>query len=300
MATFKNSSSPPAASRHRSLWGSRTLDYVSLVGLLLAVGAIVGGMILEGGSLKQIVQPSAAIIVFGGTAGAVLLTTPRRILLNAISKIGEVFFEDTVHPSALVDQIVDFSTRVRKNGIMSLEADMNEMQDPYLRKMLMLAIDGAEVRELRTMMELEISLEEQLYEESAKVFAAAGGYAPTIGIIGAVLGLMQVMKNLENISEVGSGIATAFVATVYGVGLANVVLLPAGAKIKARMQTVRHLRMLQLRGILSIVEGVNPKLIRVKLEAYSNHWRTGDRKKSLPGTLPVSKSAASAKGEFAA
>ena len=143
-----------------------------------------------------------------------------------------------------------------------------QVTDPFMRKALNLAVDGTDLEELRSIMELEIDLHEAYSEEAAKVFDAGGGYAPTIGIIGAVLGLIQVMKNLNNISEVGHGIAVAFVATIYGVALANVFLLPAGSKIRGRAALERRLRELVLTGVIAILEGSNPKMIRNKLEAY--------------------------------
>ncbi|HSW50081.1 MAG TPA: MotA/TolQ/ExbB proton channel family protein, partial [Bryobacteraceae bacterium] len=166
-------------------------------------------------------------------------------------------------------ELIGFATKARKSGIVSLEQEVDTLPDPFLKKALSLAIDGMELKELRKMMELEIGMEEQRAEEEAKVYEAAGGYSPTIGIIGAVLGLIQVMKHLENIEEVGKGIAVAFVATVYGVGLANIFFLPSGNKLKARARQTIMLRELVLEGVAGIVEGLNPKLIRSKLEAYS-------------------------------
>jgi chemotaxis protein MotA len=151
-----------------------------------------------------------------------------------------------------------------------LEDEIASIPDPFLRKALNLAVDGADLQELRRMMELELSLEEQRGEAEARVYEAAGGYAPTIGIIGAVLGLIQVMKHLANIDEVGRGIAVAFVATVYGVASANIFFLPAGSKLRSRMHAAIQMRELMLEGVLGIAEGLNPKLIRIKLEAYAD------------------------------
>jgi chemotaxis protein MotA len=176
---------------------------------------------------------------------------------------------DRAQPVAgTIDDIITFAAQARKQGIVSLEQQAGSIQDPFLRKALNLAVDGIEMSEIRAIMELEIDLMEHAGEAEAKVFEAAGGYAPTIGIIGAVLGLMQVMKNLANIDEVGRGIASAFVATVYGVGSANLFFLPAAGKLKTRLKDAIRLRELMLEGVLSIVEGLNPKLIRTKLDAY--------------------------------
>lgn len=237
-------------------------------GLLLAVGGILGGLVLEGGKVKDVAQVTAAIIVFCGTIGAVMVTTPMHTLIGAVKKLGIIFFEPDQSPHAMIEEIIAYATKARKSGIVSLEQQADAIQDPFLRKALNLAVDGTDLDVIRKTMELEIALEEHHGEAEAKVFEAAGGYAPTIGIIGAVLGLIQVMKNLANIEEVGHGIAVAFVATVYGVGSANIFFLPAGAKIRARLQKVIQSRELMLEGVAGIVEGLNPKLIRSRLEAY--------------------------------
>lgn len=243
-------------------------DLATLLGLLLALGGILGGLVLEHGKLQDVMAPTALLIVLGGTAGAVLVATPMRTVVRA----GKAFFHvlmDRSQPSeVLLEQVVEFATRARRNGVVSLEEETAALSDPFLRKALTLAVDGIDLQELRRMMELEIDAEEREVEEQARVFESAGGYAPTIGIIGAVIGLIQVMKDLADIDKVGQGIATAFVATIYGVGFANVLFLPAAAKIKARArERLRHQELI-LEGVSSIVEGLNPKMIRSKLEAY--------------------------------
>jgi chemotaxis protein MotA len=243
-------------------------DLATIGGLVLAVGGIVGGLVLEKGSVKDIAQFTAALIVFGGTTGAVMVNTPLSTLKAALGQAKSVLFERAHNPAALIDEIIVYATKARKQGIISLEADAANIADPFLQKAINLAVDGTDLDDMKAMMELEIDVAEHAAEDAAKVFDSGGGYAPTIGIIGAVLGLIQVMKNLANLEEVGHGIAVAFVATVYGVGLANVVLLPAGGKIRARAAKERQLRELALQGVTSIVEGANPKLIRAKLNAY--------------------------------
>lgn len=250
----------------------RKADWSSFTGLLLGAGGILGGLVLEGGKLQEVMQGTAAIIVFGGTLGATLVTTPFRVVRNALARVPDIFFESVHSPEQAIGEIVEYAAKARKSGLISLEADAERIADPFLRKAMGLAVDGTNVKDLRQMMELEMQLEGRHYEEAARVFTSAGGYAPTIGIIGAVLGLMQVMKNLANIAEVGHGIATAFVATVYGVASANIFFLPAGGKILARFQAARQMRELALLGVVAIVEGMNPKLIRAKLEAFSAHW----------------------------
>jgi chemotaxis protein MotA len=244
------------------------LDLASVGGLVLALGGILGGMVLDKGSPLELMQVVAAMIVLGGTIGAVMVTTPLSVFLRAIKKFGAVFLDRAQPVAGTIDDIITFAAQARKQGIVSLEQQAGSIQDPFLRKALNLAVDGIEMSEIRAIMELEIDLMEHAGEAEAKVFEAAGGYAPTIGIIGAVLGLMQVMKNLANIDEVGRGIASAFVATVYGVGSANLFFLPAAGKLKTRLKDAIRLRELMLEGVLSIVEGLNPKLIRTKLDAY--------------------------------
>ena len=255
-------------------------DLASFGGLVVGLAGIVGGLVLEGGKLSDITQVTAGMIVLGGTLGAVMVTTPLHVLTGALKKLKMVFFESGETVEAIIDEIIQYATKARKNSIVSLETDVEQIKDPFLKKALSLAVDGADLQELRRMMELELVNEEKRGEAEGKVYEAAGGYSPTIGIIGAVLGLIQVMKHLENIEEVGRGIAVAFVATVYGVASANLFFLPAGNKIKARVHHQVVLKELMLEGVASIVEGLNPKLIRTKLEAFT---RKGPVRQQQPG-----------------
>jgi len=235
---------------------------------VLAVGGILGGLIMEGGRLRDISQITAAFIVLGGTCGAVMVSTPMGILVGAARRLAHIFVDKADRPEAVIEELIGFATAARRNGLVSLEGEALEVQDPFLRKALNLAVDGTDLQEIRAMMQLDIDVAENCAYAEARVFENAGGYSPTIGIIGAVMGLIQVMKNLANIEEVGHGIAVAFVATVYGVGMANVFLLPAATKIRARIESETALKELKLEGVVAIVEGLNPKLIRGKLEAY--------------------------------
>lgn len=243
-------------------------DFATLAGLAMAALGIGGGLLLEGGSLGDITQGTAALIVLGGTFGAVLVNTPMSVVRGAVRGIGKVLMEPQHKPEALIDEIIRYATNARKNGLVSLEEEAEKASDPFLRKALNLAVDGCDLQELRKMMELEMDLLDARAQGEAKVFESAGGYAPTIGIIGAVLGLIQVMKHLANTESIGHGIATAFVATVYGVGVANLIFLPAANKIKARAHEEMQMRELMLEGVASIVEGLNPKLVRAKLDAF--------------------------------
>lgn len=281
-----------AANAKKSGGGTKP-DLASFAGLALAVGGILAGQWLEGGSPGQILRGSAALIVLGGTLGAVLLSTPLATLIGAVHRLKDVFFETKLEPAVMTDEIIDYATKARKSGIVSLEAESSEIADPFLRKALTLAVDGTDLQEIRKMMELEITVAEHHAEAQAKVYEAAGGYSPTIGIIGAVIGLILVMGNLSDIEKVGEGIASAFVATIYGVGFANVFFLPAAAKIKARAHGRTEINELILEGVVGIVEGLNPKLIRAKLEAYA---KAKPAKANAVASAPAQADAAPAKG----
>jgi chemotaxis protein MotA len=257
-------------------------DFATLGGIVLALAGIVGGLLLEGGEIADITQVTAAMIVLGGTIGAVLIHTPMRTAMGGVKRLVNVFVERGTSVDATVKELLTYATKARKNGIVSLEDDASQASDPFLVKALTLAVDGTDIQEIRKMMELEIGIQEHHGESEAKVFEAAGGYSPTIGIIGAVLGLIQVMKNLSDIDKVGHGIAVSFVATVYGVAVANIVFLPAANKIKARVQAETQLREMMLEGVIAIVEGLNPKLIRSKLEAYIPTHPTGSKGAAAP------------------
>jgi len=244
-------------------------DLATVAGIGLALAGILGGLILEKGSIQDVAQTTAAMIVLGGTFGAVLVTTPLSVFVQAMKELRHVFFEQASAASEIIETMIRFATQARKNGIVSLESEAGTIPDPFLRKALNLAVDGTDLNELRKIMEIDIELGEQMQEQKAKVWEAAGGYSPTIGIIGAVMGLIQVMKHLDDIKEVGHGIAVAFVATVYGVGLANILLLPSANKLRARSQRARLIKELMLEGVAGIVEGLNPTLIRLKLEAFN-------------------------------
>jgi len=265
------------------------IDFATIAGILLAIGGILGGLLMEGGRVKDVSQITAAFIVLGGTFGAVMVSTPLRVLKGAASRLAHVVIDKTQLPDFAIEQVIGYATKARKNGLVSLEDDAMQIEDPFLRKALTLAVDGTDLQELRAMMQLEIDLAETVALAEAKVFESAGGYSPTIGIIGAVMGLIQVMKNLANIDEVGHGIAVAFVATVYGVGLANIFLLPASNKIKARIEGDRELKELKLEGVVAIVEGLNPKIIRSKLEAYRHgekQAKSKEKEKKEPAGAP--------------
>jgi chemotaxis protein MotA len=257
----------------------------------VALAGILGGLLLEKGSLQDVAQVTAAMIVMGGTLGAVLVTTPLPVFIRACKGLGGAFLEKGNSTAATIDSLIRYATLARKNGIVSLEKEAAAVPDPFLSKALNLAVDGTDLQELRKMLELDISLSELTGEAEAKVWEAAGGYAPTIGIIGAVMGLIQVMKNLDDIKAVGHGIAVAFVATVYGVASANIFFLPVANKLRGRNRTAALSKDLMLEGVVGIVEGLNPTLLRTKLGAYNQEparaLKTGAAKSAAKPVGPV-------------
>ena len=244
------------------------VDKSSLGGIVLAVGGIVAGLLLEGGNLRQVLQPTAAMIVFGGTLGAVMLQFPLAVILHAIRRLRSVFASPQYKPEATIRLLVQYAQRARREGIVSLDSYLPQIEDSFLKKSLMLAVDGTEPQELRKIMELEMDNQAEYEERAPQVFESAGGFAPTIGIIGAVLGLIQVMQHLDKIDEVGRGIAVAFVATIYGVGSANLLYLPIAGKMKLRIREEQIVREMTLEGVVSILEGMNPHMLETKLLSF--------------------------------
>jgi chemotaxis protein MotA len=244
------------------------MDIASIAGILLAVVGILAGMMIEGGSIAQITQPTAAMIVIGGTAGAVMLQFPMNIFMAAMKAAIKVFMPGKHDGEDVLKQLIDFAQKARKNGIVSLDSELGAVHDPFLKQALMLAVDGTEPGDVRKIMSLELENKSEIEEKIPAVFEAGGGYAPTVGIIGAVLGLIQVMKNLDNIDEVGRGIATAFVATIYGVAVANLICLPAAGKLKFRHREQTMLKEMMLEGVISIMEGMNPRMLETKLRTF--------------------------------
>ena len=261
---------------------TRAMDKSSVIGIIIAVGGILLGLILEGGQITQLLQPTAAMIVFGGTIGAVMLQFPLRVIGAAVRRLGQVFIDNSRNPSELISEISGYAHKARREGIISLDSDLQNIHDPFLKKAMMLAVDGTEPQEIRSMMELELDNQAEHHENIPRVFESAGGFSPTIGIIGAVLGLIQVMQHLDDITEVGRGIAVSFVATVYGVGAANLFFLPVAGKIKMRMRQEQTLREMMLEGVISILEGMNPRMIETKLAAFFAEAHENANKRVAP------------------
>jgi chemotaxis protein MotA len=244
------------------------MDKATIGGMILAIVGILAGLLIEGGSISQIAQPTAAMIVLGGTIGATMVNFPLPVVMTAFRSLTRVVFDKSTDSVALIQEMVRYANKARKEGIVSLDSELEKISDPFLKKALMLAVDGTEPEELRKMMELELDNQAEHDENTPKVFEAAGGFAPTIGIIGAVLGLIQVMQHLNDISEVGRGIAVAFVATIYGVGSANLLFLPAAGKLKLRLREGQVQKEMMLEGVISILEGMNPRMLEAKLQGF--------------------------------
>jgi chemotaxis protein MotA len=244
------------------------MDKASFFGVLLALAGIIAGLLLEGGNLGQVVQPTAAMIVFGGTLGAVLLQFPLRTVTAACRRLGHVFLTPKDENLKLIQTLVNFANKARRSGVVSLDSDLKSIEEPFLRQALTLAVDGTEPAELRKIMSLSMDSRGDIEERLPAVFDSAGGFSPTIGILGAVLGLIQVMQHLDKIEEVGKGIAVAFVATIYGVGAANLFFLPAAGKLRIRIHEEQQRRHMMLEGVISILEGINPRMLEVKLSGF--------------------------------
>ncbi|MGA3373058.1 MAG: flagellar motor protein [Terracidiphilus sp.] len=262
------------------------MDKGSVGGVLLAILGIMAGLLLEGGNLGQILQPTAALIVFGGTLGAVLLQFPLPTVLAAFLSLGHIFSAPRKHNNQLLRQIVAFANKARRNGLVSLDGDLPSIQDPFLRQALMLAVDGTEPTELRKIMRVTLDCATENEDRLPAVFESAGGFSPTIGILGAVLGLIQVMQHLENMQEVGRGIAVAFVATIYGVGAANLFFLPFAGKMRLRMHDDYQSREMMLEGVISILEGMNPRMLEIKLAGFLNLPKEKPAKPAKPASPP--------------
>ena len=236
--------------------------------MAIAAAGIGLGLVLDGGKVSQVIQPTAALIVIGGTIGAVMVQFPLRVVLQAFTHLKEVFFNSEGESDALVENLLRYAYKARKEGILSLDSELAKIHDPFLKESLMLAIDGVNESDLRKMMELHLDYQGEKDERTPKVFEAAAGFAPTIGILGAVMGLIQVMQRLQDINEVGKGIAVAFVATIYGVGSANLIFLPWAGKLRIRIRERQVIQEMTLEAVLSIVEGVNPRALEMQLSRY--------------------------------
>jgi chemotaxis protein MotA len=244
------------------------MDRISPIGIILGLAAIVGGQALEGGHISSLLQITAFVIVIGGTLGAVMLQSTPQVFLAAVRLLPWVFRPPAADFRGLLDDVVKWGNTARRGGLLALEPAIAQRPDEYTRKGLQLLVDGAEPAVLRASLELEIDIYEDMHRQAAKVWESAGGYAPTIGIIGAVMGLIHVMENLSDPSKLGGGIAVAFVATIYGVGSANLLFLPIAGKLKSLVARQVKLREMVIDGLEAIANGENPRNIEMRLEGY--------------------------------
>ncbi len=247
------------------------MDILTLAGLVIAFGGIVGGMIIEGGHISSLINGPAFVIVVGGTVGAVLVQMPMDVFKRALSRAKWAFMPPTVAMKETIEKIVGWSNIARKEGLLKLEDHIQQEPDPFASKALQLLVDGKEPEEIRHILEMDLTIHEESELQAITFFEALGGYAPTIGIIGAVLGLIHVMGNLADPSKLGGGIAAAFVATIYGLVLANVFALPMGNKIKSSIKRKGRLYELIIEGIIAIAHGENPRNIESRLQGFIQH-----------------------------
>jgi chemotaxis protein MotA len=244
------------------------MDKLSIGGLLLGLGGIMGAQLIEGGSISMLFQGAAFLIVFGGTVGAVMLQSPVKVFVNGIKMGRWVFFTPIFSAQKMAQRITAWSTRARKDGILALEPQIAIVSDPFMKKGLQLLVDGNSAEKIRQVLEVDVQTFEELHWQSARVWESAAGYSPTIGILGAVLGLIHVMQNLGDPSKLGAGIAVAFVSTIYGVGLANLVVLPMANKLKMLITQHVTLRGMLIDGLGAIASGEHPRFIEGKLQGY--------------------------------
>jgi chemotaxis protein MotA len=257
------------------------MDKATLIGLVLGFAAIIGGQVLEGGSLHSIMQFTAAVIVLGGTFGAVFVSYPFQDVMEGFRGVRKVLKEPPQDPFQIIQQIITYANKARREGILSLEKEIKNIRDPFLAKALTMSVDGIEPHVIREAMESELEYLNEYGKVSSKVWRAAGGYAPTIGILGAVLGLIHVMENLSDPSKLGAGIAVAFVATVYGVGSANLLFLPMATKLEVRNRQVMILNEMILEGVVALSTGENPRLIEEKLTSFLSDMQKEKRSASV-------------------
>ena len=244
------------------------IDILTILGLIIGVSAILLGQQLEGGKLSTLINGPAALIVIGGTLGAVMLQSPMMVFVRAIKMLWWTISTPQFDSEAVIQKIISWSNIARREGLLGLENIEDTEEDPFSKKGLQLLIDGSEPEAIRTIMEVDIHTRESFDIQAARVYESMGGYSPTIGIIGAVLGLIHVMGNLSDPSKLGGGIAIAFVATIYGVALANLILLPIANKLKSIVITDAHYNEMIVEGLVSIAEGENPRNIETKLLGF--------------------------------
>jgi chemotaxis protein MotA len=244
------------------------MDILSIVGLLLAAVAIGLGAILKGAGIHALISSAAFMIVVVGTVAAICVQTPLEVMRRAWAMLPWVFRPPPYQPALQVRKIVEWSNISRRQGLLGLERLINAESDAFLRKGLQLVVDGSDPETIRNTLELDLHAREAADTRAARVFEGMGVYSPTLGIIGAVLGLMAVMQNLNDPSKLGHGIAAAFTATVYGIGMANLFFLPIANKLKVAVAAHTHLNEMQIEGLIALAQGENPRIIEGRLLGF--------------------------------
>jgi chemotaxis protein MotA len=255
----------PAAAEARKPW---RFDVSMVAGILLAIAALVAGIAATGVRLSYFFQPTGALIVFGGTLGTMFITTPHGALVQGVRRVIGLFTTGESDVTALVEEVMGFVKQARTSGLMSIEPAIERATHPFLREGLVLALDVAQRSDLEDALQTKLRVRERQGEADARIFEVAGGFAPTIGVLGTVVGLIDVLRQFSNLSSVAAGIGTAFVSTIYGLALANLVLLPAAFRIRARTAEAAERDELILEGVLCLYDRVHPSLVRERLESY--------------------------------
>ncbi len=244
------------------------MDKISIAGLAIGLIAILGGQLLEGGHVGSLVQPTALLIVLGGTLGAVLLQSPYHIFKRGVMMVKWIWMPPVIEQRRIIQDVLNWSQLSRREGLLALENYIPRLKDDFTKKGLQLLVDGADPERIRELLEVDINTFEDEWKQSAKIWESAGGYSPTIGILGAVMGLIHVMENLSDPTKLGGGIAVAFVATIYGVGLANLIYLPIAGKLKYYISRMVATREMLVDGLVGIALGDNPRIIEGRLRGY--------------------------------
>jgi chemotaxis protein MotA len=244
------------------------MDIATILGLILGIGSLIGSFLMEGGHLSALVQIPAIILVIFGTLGAAAITTSVKELTNIPNLIKVAFFEAPMDTRQLIELISDLSQKARKNGLLSLEKDLDTIREPFLKKAIQLAIDGFETNKIREILEIEMAYIEERHKAGAVFFNKLGGFSPTLGIMGTVLGLIHALGNMENSSNMAAAIASAFIATLWGVAMANLIYLPISDKLKHKHQKEALYLEIITEGVISLAMGDNPRVIRMKLVSF--------------------------------
>jgi chemotaxis protein MotA len=251
----------------------RVIDFYMMAGIVIALASVVAGIALTGVHASYFLQPTGMMIVLGGTLGVSIVTTPGRALKNSARALLNLFSRAQADRAVLIEQIMSFARPVRTRGLLAIEASIPRIENAFLRESLALAVDVADRGQLKAALESKLHLRERNGETDAKTLEVAGGFAPTIGVLGTVVGLIDVLRQFSNIAGVASGVGTAFVSTIYGLGLANLVLLPAANRIRANVAEAFETDEMIIEGVMALVDGQHPSLIRERLTAFVERGR---------------------------